>query len=356
VSLLLSPFTVRDTTLRNRVVVSPMCMYSARADGRVTDFHRVHLGSRAAGGAGLVFTEAAAVRPEGRISVHDLGLWTDDQIAGLASVTAIVHEAGARAGIQLAHAGAKAVTDEPAVAPTTAPLLDHAAATALDGPGIAAVITAFAAAADRAKAAGFDVIELHAAHGYLLHQFLSPLTNTRDDEWGGDPTRRRRLLLEVVEAVRERWAGPLFVRVSADDLGGDRTDGTVRTRPHATGGDTVEQYTEVAELLGKAGVDLVDVSSGGLAPSAPEVFAGYQTTMAGRLRAESGVATGAVGLITTPETAEFVLRSGHADLVFLARELLRDPYWPIHAAVALGDDARALAPRQYARAFPAAVA
>lgn len=350
-SLLFSGYTVRDLVLRNRIVVAPMCMYSAGPDGRVTDWHRTHLGSRAVGGAGLVFTEAAAVTAAGRISVNDLGIWDDDQVQGLADLVRSIHDGGAKAGIQLAHAGAKAVTEEPAVAPTGDALLDYAAPEALDEAGVRSVVTAFAAAADRARRAGFDVIELHAAHGYLLHQFLSPVTNTRVDEWGGDPARRRRLVLDVVDAVRAVWTGPLFVRVSADDLGGDRTGDTVRLSPTRDGGDTVEQSAELAALLAKSGVDLVDVSSGGLSSQPPEVFAGYQTTMAGRIRAEAGVPTGAVGLITTPELAEFALRSGQADLVFLARAFLRDPYWPLHAAAVLGADLDALVPRQYLRAF-----
>ncbi len=336
-SLLFDPFDIRDVTLRNRIVVSPMCMYSSPADGSVTDWHRVHLPSRAVGGAGLVFTEATAVTSQGRVSTADLGIWDDGHVDGLADIVRMIHAAGAAAGIQLGHAGAKADVPEGAVAPTDAPLLGHPRPTALTADGIAEVVAAFAAAAVRARAAGFDVVELHGAHGYLLNQFLSPLTNTREDEFGGDERRRARVLLEVVDAVRAVWDGPLFTRLSADE--------------YAAGANRIEDSVATARLLGKAGVDLVDASSGGITAQAPEVFPGYQTPLAARIRAEAGVATGAVGMIDTPELAEFVLRSGQADLVILGREMLRDPYWPRRAAAALGDTDRLAVPEQYRRAW-----
>lgn len=336
-SLLFDPFDIRGFRLRNRIVVSPMCQYSAADDGRVTDWHRVHLGSRAVGGAGLVFTEATAVTARGRISPTDLGIWEDGQVEGLASLAELIHASGAAAGIQLAHAGAKADVPGGGVAPTAAPLLDHAAPEELTAGGVRSVVAAFAAGARRARAAGFDVIEVHGAHGYLLNQFLSPLTNTRTDEFGGDDRRRARVLLDVVDAVRGSWGGPLFTRLSAEE--------------YADGGNHVEESVATSRLLAKAGVDLVDASSGGIAAQGPTAFPGYQTPLAARIRAEAGIATGAVGMIDSPELAEYILRSGQADLVLLAREMLRDPYWPRRAAAALGDTGRLAVPQQYRRAW-----
>ncbi len=358
---LFSPLTVRGLTLRNRIAVSPMCQYSAE-DGLANDWHLVHLASRAVGGAGLVITEAAAVSAEGRISPQDLGLWDDGQIAPLRRITDLLHEHGAAAGIQLAHAGRKASTLRPweqqvegeharpaavpeseggwtPVSPTARPFADgYPVPSVLDADGIAAVVADFAAATRRTAEAGFDWIEVHAAHGYLLHEFLSPLSNDRTDEYGGDLAGRARLLLEVVDAVRQAWGPdrPLTVRVSATDW--------------TAGGLTIDDTVQVATWLREHDVDLVDVSSGGNVPSAPiPVGAGYQTPLAAAVRAGAGIATGAVGLITAPEQADTIVRTGQADLVLLARELLRDPYWPLHAARAL--HRRAPVPDQYARAF-----
>lgn len=336
-SLLFDPYEIHGLTLRNRIVVSPMCMYSSPTDGSVTDWHRVHLGSRAVGGAGLVFTEATAVTSQGRISTADLGIWSDAQVAGLSELVEMVHNAGAAAGIQLGHAGAKADVPEGAVAPSAEPLLAHPAPTALTVDGIRQIVAAFVAAAQRARAAGFDVIELHGAHGYLLNQFLSPATNTRTDDYGGDDQRRARMLLEVVDGVRQVFDGPLFTRLSAEE--------------YAPGANHIADAVAVARLLGKAGVDLIDASSGGISAQAPELFPGYQVPLAARIRAEAEIPTGAVGMIESPDLAEYLLRSGQADLVLFARAMLRDPYWPRRAARELGDTDRLAVPRQYRRAW-----
>ncbi len=352
--LLMEPLTLRGLELPNRVVLSPMCQYSSR-DGYANDWHMVHLGSRAVGGAGLVMTEATAVLPEGRISPQDLGLWQDGQVEALRRITRFVLSLGCHPGIQLAHAGRKGSTWAPgeghgAITPAqggwevAAPSEEAFAENyphphALDAEGIRGVIAAFAAAARRALQAGFEVVEIHAAHGYLLHEFLSPLSNRRTDEWGGSFENRIRLLLETVGAVRTVWPEtlPLLVRISATDW--------------ASGGWDIEQSIELARRLPNLGVDLVDCSSGGLVPVAQlPAGHGYQTAFAARIRQEAGIATGAVGMITSPEQAEHILQTGQADLVVLARELLRDPYWPLHAARRL--DAAISWPRQYLRAAP----
>ena len=352
---LFDPLPLRSLTLANRIAVSPMCQYAC-GDGSATDWHLVHLGSRAAGGAGLVFTEATAVTAAGRISPQDLGIWQDAHVEPLARITRFIHAQGAHAGIQLAHAGRKASTWRPwdgqgavpasaggwseVVAPSALPFApDYPAPRALDEPGIAAVVRAFAAAARRASAAGFHVIEIHAAHGYLLHQFLSPLSNRRSDRYGGSFENRTRLAREVVSAVRAAWpdALPLFVRISATDW--------------AEGGWDLEQSVELARELKRLGVDLVDCSSGGTVPGAKiPMGPGYQTPFAERIRREAGIATGAVGMITQPAQAAHSVRTGQADLVILARAMLRDPYWPLRAARELGQ--AVTWPVQYLRAAP----
>jgi len=351
VSRLFSPLTLRDVTFRNRVWVSPMCEYSA-AGGVPDDWHLVHLGSRAVGGAGLVLTEAAAISPEARISPQDAGIWDDAQVRAWQRITTFVRQQGAVVGIQLAHAGRKASTHRPwdaetgtvpaaeggwpTVAPSPIAFGRYAEPAELEAAGIANVRADFVAAAQRSQQAGFQVIELHAAHGYLLHQFLSPLSNSRSDSYGGSFDNRVRLLLEVVADVRAVWAGPLLVRISATDW----TDG----------GWTLEESVRLAPLLAESGVDLVDVSSGGLHHTQQiAVEAGYQVPFAAAVR-QSGIATGAVGLITEPKQAEEVLAEEQADVVLLARELLRDPYWPLRAAHELGDDVAW--PAQYERARP----
>jgi 2,4-dienoyl-CoA reductase-like NADH-dependent reductase (Old Yellow Enzyme family) len=355
-SQLFTPVRLRGVEVRNRVWVSPMCQYSS-VDGLPNQWHLVHLGSFARGGAGLVFTEAAAVLPEGRISPQDAGIWNDEQQAAWAGIVDFLHGQGARAGIQLAHAGRKGST--------LAPWEGHGPVADSDGgwqpvapsglafPGlredprelsggeIADVVAAFAAAARRSLAAGFDVLEIHAAHGYLLHQFLSPLSNLRADEYGGSFENRARLLLDVVDAVRSAvpQETPVLVRISATDW----TDG----------GWTIEDSVRLSVLLREHGVDLVDVSTGGnVARAAIPVGPGYQVEFAERIRAEAGLATGAVGMITEPKQAEEIVASGSADVVLLARALLRDPHWALRAAHELGVTAGEGVdwPRQYARA------
>ncbi len=352
--MLFEPLKLRDVTIRNRIGVSPMCQYSS-VDGLADDWHLVHLGSRGVGGAGLVMTEATAVEARGRISPQDLGLWSDAQIEPLARVTRFLRGQGAASGVQLAHAGRKASTARPweggkplappagwspIVAPTALPFDDgYQTPAALAEQDIAALIEAFAAAAARAAKAGFDVIEIHAAHGYLIHEFLSPISNRRDDQWGGSFDARVRFLLQIVGAVRRVWsdARPLLVRLSTTDwLGAD--------------GWTVEDSIALARRLGAEGVDLVDCSSGGIAPRvAIDAGPGYQTPNAARIRTEAALPTAAIGLITTASQAEHILRTGQADMVFLARELLRDPYWPLRAARELG--ASVPSPAQYDRAW-----
>ena len=353
-SALFSPFRLRDLTLRNRIVVSPMCEYSS-SDGFATDWHLVHLGSRAVGGAALVLTEAIAVSAEGRISPKDLGIYRDEHVDQLARIARFCGDQGAAWGTQLAHAGRKASTLAPwdgtgAVAPSdggwipVAPGTDpfdatYPVPTALDEAGIERVIADFARAAQRTLAAGGSAIEVHAAHGYLIHQFLSPLVNDRTDRWGGSFENRTRLARAVARAVRAVWPErlPLFVRISAAD--------------YAPGGWDIEQSVELARLLREEGVDLIDCSSGGAIPlpkGAIPIGPLYQTPFAERIRADAGIATAAVGMITEPADAEAIVAGGRADLVVLARELLRDPYWPLFAARALGVPAPW--PKQYQRA------
>ncbi|MGO8789160.1 MAG: NADH:flavin oxidoreductase/NADH oxidase [Terriglobia bacterium] len=352
---LFDPLAIREQTLPNRIVVSPMCEYSS-IDGFANDWHLVHLGSRAVGGAGLVMTEAAAVTPEGRISPEDLGIWSDDHVEFLARITQFIHSQGSVAGIQLAHAGRKASTYrlwdgngavpeesggwKHVVAPSAIPFAeDFAQPRALMREGIQAVVRAFAEAAGRARAAGFRVIEIHAAHGYLLSEFLSPLANRRNDEYGGSFANRIRLLIEVVRAVRGAWpeSAPLFVRISATDW--------------VEGGWTLDESVELARHLKDAGVDLVDCSSGGNVPPAQiPVGPGYQTPFAERVRRDAKIMTGAVGMITDPAQADHIVRTGQADVTFIAREFLRDPYWPLRAARDLGYSVPW--PVQYVRAAP----
>jgi 2,4-dienoyl-CoA reductase-like NADH-dependent reductase (Old Yellow Enzyme family) len=342
---LFSPITFRDITLPNRIAVSPMCEYSS-VDGFANDWHLVHLGSRAVGGAGLVFTEATAVLPEGRITPNDLGLWKDEHVPMLRRIVEFLHGQGAHAGIQLAHAGRKASMQRPwegerllgpqengwsnVMAPSELAFADHyARPMALDLAGIAEVKRAFVAATQRALAAGFDVVELHAAHGYLFHEFLSPLSNKRTDAYGGSFENRIRLLVETTDAVRAVWPArlPLFVRISATDWA-DQTTGN---------GWDVDQSVELAKVLKQHGVDLIDTSSGGnVAGATIPTGPGYQVPFAERIRYQAEIATGAVGQITAAAQADQIIRNGEADLVLLARELLRDPYWPLHAAAELG--------------------
>ena len=355
---LFTPLTQRGVTFPNRIVVSPMCQYSCE-DGFANDWHFVHLGSRAVGGAGLVIVEATAVTSEGRISPGDMGLWKDEQIARLKRIADFGHEHGARFGIQLAHAGRKSSTGRPweggtkitpaqggwtdVFAPSAIPFSkDYPQPIELDKAGIRRIVRAFAEAAERALTAGFDLVEIHSAHGYLLHEFLSPLSNQRTDQYGGSFENRIRALLEVVDAVRGVWPEdrPLWVRISATDW--------------AEGGWDADQSAGLAKVLKKHGVDLVDASSGGLVEYQKiPVGAGYQVEFAEKIRREAGIATGAVGMITDAAQAETIIRTGQADVVLLARELLRDPYWPLHAAEKLHQ--ATTYPVQYLRSAPGAV-
>jgi NADPH2 dehydrogenase len=343
-SQLFSPLTLRGLTLRNRIAMSPMCMYSAAQDGQATDWHLAHYLARAVGGSGLLITEATAVEARGRISQADLGLWHDEQVGPLARIVRLVQAEGAAIAVQLAHAGRKAWSPDkgrgpqPAVAPSPLPFDDGWPLPAELSPGqIDAVIAAWGAAAQRAEAAGFDAIEIHAAHGYLNHQFLSPLSNTRTDEYGGPLENRMRFLLRVTDTVRQAWPQekPLLVRVSATDW--------------VANGVTPDDIVVVARELKARGTDLIDCSTGGSVPVAPVTPGpGYQVPFAEKVRREAGIATGAVGLISEPELAEAILHNGRADLVLLGRELLRHPYWPLDAARVLGDEIDW--PRQYRRA------
>jgi 2,4-dienoyl-CoA reductase-like NADH-dependent reductase (Old Yellow Enzyme family) len=352
-SSLLQPLTIRGVTFRNRIAVSPMCQYSSE-DGFANDWHLVHLGSRAAGGAGLVMAEASAVKERGRISPQDLGIWKDEHIEFLARITRFLRQQGAVAGVQLAHAGRKASTRPPwdggGVVPETdggwQPVAPSALAFQPGDPApaeltradIAALVEAFAAAARRALLAGFQVAEIHGAHGYLIHEFLSPLSNHRTDEYGGSFEKRTRFALEVAAAVRTAWPEqlPLFIRISATDW--------------VEGGWDIDGSVALSRSLKAMGVDLVDCSSGGLAPQQKIALGpGYQVPFAERIRRETGVLTGAVGLITTAQQAEEIVSSGRADMVLLAREFLRDPYFALHAGKALGTEVQP--PVQYQRAF-----
>src|SRR3954453_15094367 len=339
---LFEPITLRNLTLSNRVWLAPMCQYSVLAgDGVPTDWHLVHLGARAQGGFGLILTETTAVVPEGRISPQDTGLWNDEQREAWRRIVDFVHSQGAAVGVQLAHAGRKASTyrgfvGEPSgtvavenggwttVGPSDDPFPGYDAPRAMTRADIDAVVAAFAQAARRADEAGFDVVQIHGAHGYLAHQFLSPLSNHRTDAYGGSFAGRTRLLLEIADAVRAVWpAGkPLFVRLSATDW--------------IDGGWDLEQSVRLSAVLKTRGVDLVDVSSGGNALTDIPVRPGYQVPFAQAIRSEARIPTGAVGLIQTPEQAEEILTAGEADAVFLARAALREPTWPLRAAAELG--------------------
>jgi 2,4-dienoyl-CoA reductase-like NADH-dependent reductase (Old Yellow Enzyme family) len=351
---LFDPLTLRGLTLAHRALVSPMCQYSS-TDGFANDWHLVHLGSRAVGGAALVFTEATAVTAEGRISPQDLGIWRDDHVEALERIVQFIHGQHSAAGMQIAHAGRKGSTAAPwngglgvaaasggwqPVGPTADPFTSgYPVPRALATGDIAAIVDAFGRAAGRVLAAGFDVVEVHAAHGYLIHQFLSPLINTRTDRYGGSFANRARLCLEIVDAVRVVWPErlPVFVRISATDW--------------APGGWDLDQSVALSRLLRDRGVDLVDCSSGGAVPYGQiAVGPGYQVPFAERIRREANIATGAVGLITTADQAEEIVVNGRADCVLMARELLRHPYWPEHAAPDLGRQIPW--PRQYLRAAP----
>lgn len=352
---LFEPLQLRDIVLTNRIGIPPMCQYSAR-DGLASDWHFVHYGSRAVGGAALMILEATAVTPEGRISPGDLGLWDDRQIEPLARIGRFVQAQGCVPAIQLAHAGRKASVGLgwqaqrtlgaseggwQTVAPSPLAFGEgYAVPGELDAAGIRRVVAQFAAGARRANEAGFRMVEIHAAHGYLLHQFLSPLSNRRTDAYGGSFENRTRLVREVVAAVRGEWPErlPLLIRLSATDW--------------AEGGWNADETVELCRALKGLGVDLVDVSTAGLVPSVKiPAGPGFQTEFAARVRREAGIASAAVGLVTAPAQADHIVRTGQADLVLLGREILRNPYWPLRAAQELGQAASW--PPQYLRAAPA---
>ena len=362
---LFSPLSLRETTVPNRVMVSPMCQYSCEdRDGLATDWHAQHLTSRAVGGAGLVMTEATAVDPQGRITPEDLGIWSDDHVEPLAEITEFITDQGSVPAVQLAHAGRKASTSRPweghdplqpadggwdVLGPTDEPYpygeQESPETRRMSTADIEAVTEAFVDAAERADRAGFEVAEIHAAHGYLLHEFLSPVTNTRADAYGGDFEGRIRFPMEVIGAVRDVWPDdkPLFVRISATDWLDDRESWDI------------EQSVRFADRAAEAGVDFVDVSAGGIHPDQeiPSTGPGYQVPYAERIKHETDaeVAVGAVGGITTPEQSDALLRNGRADMAIIGREHLRDPYFTLHAARALGRADAVAVPPQYDRAF-----
>ncbi len=351
-SHLFSPLRIRETEFKNRIAVSPMCQYSSQ-DGFANDWHIVHLGSRAVGGAALVMTEATAVSQEGRISISDLGIWKDEHIEYLQKITHFILQQGSVPGIQLAHAGRKAGRTEPwngdklipesqggwsVVAPSNIPFSpEYGVPDALTQEGIDKVVSDFSTAAKRALSSGFRVIEIHAAHGYLINEFLSPLANKRTDSYGGIFENRIRLLLDIISAIRNVWPAkyPLFVRISATDW--------------VEGGWTIEDSVALADIIKSREVDLVDCSSGGIIPGVKIPAApGYQVPCAERIRNQTGIYTGAVGMILTAEQAEQIIANGQADLVIMAREFLRDPYFPLHAAFELDENINW--PNQYLRA------
>lgn len=355
-SHLFEPLKIRDVALRNRIAVSPMCQYSCE-DGLANDWHFVHLGSRAVGGAAIVFCEATAVLPEARISPQDLGIWSDHHAEALARIVHFIHEQGSLAGIQLAHAGRKASTyrtwspKQGAIPSSEGGWSNVLAPSAIQfqenypqpreitRDEIRGVCDAFAAAARRAREAGFDIIEIHAAHGYLIHEFLSPFSNHRTDEYGGSFENRTRMAREVTSTVRSAWSEsqPLFMRISATDW--------------KEGGWDADQSVQLAREVKKLGVDLIDCSSGGAIPGVNiPTGPGYQTKFAEKIRREAEILTGTVGMITEPVQADHIIRTGQADIVLLAREMLRDPYWPLRAARELGQPASW--PAQYLRAAP----
>lgn len=335
--MLFSPYRIRGVEFKNRIVMAPMCMYSSHHfDGKVEDWHKTHYATRAVGQVGLIIVEATAVQPQGRISEGDLGIWSDDHIEGLSEAVKLMKQHGSKTGIQLAHAGRKATVEGDIHAPSAIPFNEqYKTPVEMSLTDIEETIDAFKKAAVRSKKAGFDVIELHGAHGYLINEFLSPLSNHRDDSYGGSPENRYRFLREIIDVVRSEWEGPLFVRISAED--------------YSDGGMTTQHYVEMAKWMKEQDVDLIDVSSGALVPAKIDAYPGYQVPYAEQIKRETDMPTGAVGLITSGLQAEEILKNERADLVFLARELLRNPYWPYTAAKELGVSIEA--PKQYDRGW-----
>lgn len=334
---LFTPYTVKGVTLKNRIVMSPMCMYSSHnEDGKIQNWHRTHYVSRAVGQVGLIILEATAVTPQGRISPQDLGIWSDDHLKGLKELVDLIKEQGAKTGIQLAHAGRKAVLVGEILAPSAIPF-DEKSKTPkeMTVAEIKEMIEAFKKGAERSKEAGFDIIELHGAHGYLINEFLSPLSNKRTDEYGGSAENRYRFLREIIDAVKIVWDGPLFVRISANDYHEE--------------GMTPNDYVPMAKWMKEQGVDFIDVSSGAVVPAHIHAYPGYQVKFGEVIKHEAGMDTSGLGLITSPVHADEIIQNERADLIFLARELLRDPYWPRTAAKELGVDIEA--PKQYDRGW-----
>ncbi|AMA73753.1 MULTISPECIES: NADPH dehydrogenase NamA [Aneurinibacillus] len=334
-----TPFTQKNVTLRNRIVMSPMCMYTAGDDGKATDWHYVHYGTRAVGGVGLVMLEATAVESRGRISHQDLGIWSDEHIKPLRRIVHFVKAQGAAAAIQLAHAGRKAQVKDAIVAPSAVPFDENSPVPQeLSEEEIEKVLDAWRQAARRAREAGFDIVEIHGAHGYLINEFLSPLANKRTDRYGGSLEGRFLFLKRVIEAVKQEWPeeNPLYLRISAVD--------------HVEGGLTIEDSIKIAGMAKEAGVDLIDCSSGAILPVVPKkIFPGYQVSYAEAIRKQAGIATGCVGLIDDPSLANEIIGNERADLVFLGRVLLRNPYWVLQAAKQRNREYEG--PRQYERGF-----
>ncbi|SHE13095.1 NADPH dehydrogenase [Chlamydia abortus] len=336
-SKLFSSIDFKGVTLKNRIVMSPMCMYSSLdKNGMITPFHLSHYISRAVGQVGLVMVEATAVQPEGRISEQDLGIWDEEHVPGLKQLNKEIHSYGAKSGIQLAHAGRKAELNTPIYAPSALPFNETSSKPVeMSAEDIKTTIEAFRNGARRAKEADFDIIEIHAAHGYLVNQFLSPLTNKRADEYGGSRENRYHFLSKIIEAVKMEWDGPLFVRISANE--------------YHEQGNTEEDFIFFASRMKEQGVDLIDCSSGAVVPAHVKTYPGYQVKYSEVIRTKSAIATGAVGLITSGIQAEEILQNERADLVFIGRSLLRNPYWAKAAADELGYDLEA--PKQYERGW-----
>ena len=333
---LFTPLTIKSVELKNRIVMSPMCMYSSNEHGEVTDWHKVHYASRAIGGSALIMVEATAVTTQGRISERDLGIWDDKHITGLSQLVDLIHEHDAKAAIQIAHAGRKANISGDIIAPSSIPFNDNSKVPLeMTEAQISETISAFQNAARRVKLSGFDIIEIHGAHGYLINEFLSPLSNKRTDKYGGTPENRYRFLQEIVAAVKAVWDGPLFVRISANDY-----------HPE---GLTIKDYITIASWLKEDGVDLIDVSSGAVVPASINVYPGYQVPLSDAIKNEAHIRTGAVGLITSGIQAEEILQNERADVIFVARELLRNPYWPRQAALELHTTLPS--PKQYERGW-----
>jgi NADPH2 dehydrogenase len=321
---LFEPFTINNLTVKNRIVMSPMCMYSCfKEDGKVTNWHLTHYSSRAIGQVGLIIVEATAISKEGRIGPEDLGIWEDSHIEGLSTLTRFVHEHGAKIGIQIAHAGRKSRIEQTMISPSAIPFSEKSMVpTEMTKECIEEKILDFKNAARRARVSGFDVIEIHAAHGYLIHEFLSPLSNKRNDTYGGTKENRYRFLSRIIDAVREEWSGPLFVRISANDYDED--------------GNTCDDFVDFAKWMKDQEVDLIDCSSGEVIPANYDVYPGYQVKYAEKIKSEVEIPTGAVGVITEGIQAAEIIHGDRADLVFIGRELLRNPYWPLTAAKQLG--------------------